>query len=696
MATSRRKSKDKPDPVNVNGVSTGDATEAMLPGAPVDDDGALAGGGGGVDLDEEQVRKIGAVDADSARRNRQVAEVQIRRKAGEKNVRWNDTNGLVKYDTILQLWSSAGLLAYVSRVEPSPQVDYAPMPCAALRNGQMLYDAILRNIHRNSGAATYLVRVREGSQERGTFNLNLPDNQPMQPPVGMQQPWMQQQPQVPYGYAPPAPGYYPQPPPGYGAPPAPYGAPGYPLAYDPHAQAQAAAQAAAPQPPAAPAAAPPAAAAPAAPPAPQQQQYAQPAQQPGPQYGQPQYGQPMQMQPYMQPPPPPPPSADPAQQAWMGTMYQLLTDLRQRIDQSTQGSQRAEMERLFSMIEEIKRGSSNAPTIQQLQAQVETLSRQAQAPAPLPAIAPAVQPPAGFLGGPAQQPGAYGMPNPYAPLANLPRPPGYPDHLPWPPNPWANPWGIQPPAAPQPQAAPPLPPPVAEPPADPLESVRKSVELVGTLATLMDRVRGVAPAVSAQTVAAESVAPVRPAAIETMRVGDVDVAIKPETGDISWLHTLVGVAPKAFSFLEKFSTEAAKTIRSHDVAQAVQSGRMPVQYVPVQQQPAPGYIPPQAYAPNPYGYPQPQYQPPQQQFQPPQQQQQFQPPPQQPRPAPAPAAPQQQQPPRPAPAPAPAPPPAAAQPAPQPTAAPTPAANGVTSPSAPAPVVDEGIKSLFS
>jgi hypothetical protein len=230
----------------------------------------------------------------------------------------------------------------------------------------------------------------------------------------------------------------------------------------------------------------------------------------------------------------------------MGAMYEKLMALQQKLDQATQGSQRTEMERLFAMIEEIKRGSSNAPTIQQLQAQIA---------------------PAGF-GGP------LGMPNPYAALGGLPRPPGYPEHLPWPPNPWANPWGIQAPA-PQQQVAPPPspPPPVEVAPADPLESVRRSVEMVGTLATLMDRVRGVAPAVSEQTATAAPIVPARPNTIETMKVGDVDVAIRPDTGDISWVHTMMGLAPKAFEFLGKFSSEAAKTIRSHDAAQAVQSGR---------------------------------------------------------------------------------------------------------------------------
>lgn len=677
---SRRRKVDKNDPIDTTNVHTGDVTEAILPGAvPTDPDGGVAGGGDGVDLDEETIRKVGAVDADSARRNKTVAEVQVRRKAGEKNVRWNDTNGLVKYDTILQIWSSQGLIAYVSRTEPGPSIDYPPMQCAAIRNGQQLYEAIGRNCHRISPPATYLVRVREGTLDRGTFTLSFPDTQPLQPPQPqMQAPWMMQQ--VPQPYYPPG-GYAPQPPP-YGYPP-----PGYPQlppqppAYDPYAQAHPAPPQP-PQPPPAPAAAAPAAAAPA-------NGFGQP-------YGQNPYGQPMQM--HQPPPPPPPPSPDPSQQAWMGAMYEKLMALQQKLDQATQGSQRTEMERLFAMIEEIKRGSSNAPTIQQLQAQIEMLSRQ-PSPAPPAAITPPAQPPPGFLGGPGPGFGApagfggpLGMPNPYAALGGLPRPPGYPEHLPWPPNPWANPWGIQAPA-PQQQVAPPPspPPPVEVTPADPLESVRRSVEMVGTLATLMDRVRGVAPAVSEQTATAAPIVPARPNTIETMKVGDVDVAIRPDTGDISWVHTMMGLAPKAFEFLGKFSSEAAKTIRSHDAAQAVQSGRMPVQYIPMQQQPQ--YQPPPVWPP-----PQPQ---PQQQFQP-----QPLPPPQQH--LQSPAGPSYVPPPvqraAPPPAPPPAPPaPAAAAPAPPAPSAPTftqPAASAPPPPvnlngAAPSAQTEEGIKSLF-
>jgi hypothetical protein len=71
------------------------------------------------------------------------------------------------------------------------------------------------------------------------------------------------------------------------------------------------------------------------------------------------------------------------------------------------------------------------------------------------------------------------------------------------------------------------------------------------------------------------------------------------------MHTMIGLAPKAFDFLGKFSSEVSKTVRTHEVSQAVQSGKVPMQYVPVQPQPQPHYAPP--FQPQ---YPQAQFQPP--------------------------------------------------------------------------------------
>jgi hypothetical protein len=483
------------------------AEEPLPEDVPKDDAGEVSAQG--VELDADQVHKIGAVDAESVQLNRANMRTRARKEAGEKNIVFNDTNGMVKYEGILSMWPPTEMTAFIQRIatDGGPAIDMPGVPCASLRTGAALYDHILRTMHRSSPPATYLIRIRAGTRERGTFRLNLPDTLPQQaapmgmPPMGMQFPWM--------GYPPP--GY---PPPGYPPP-----------GYDHHTYA--------PPPPAPPAPAP----APVAAPVPQ-------------------------FQPVMQPPPPPPPTSDPAAQAWMGAMHQMLQQMQHTMAEKL--DQRGEMAQLMQRIEELRQAQNHPISLP-------------------PVMQPAVQPPPGF-GAPMNP---YGMPpNPYAGLGALPRPPGYPEHLPWPPNPMANPWGTPPPYQAPPVAAAPV---VPEPPADPLDSVRRSVELVGSLATLMERVRGVAPAIGEVTAAA--MVPTRPPTVETVRVGDVDVAMNPETGDISWMHTLIGVAPKAFSFLEKISGEVAKTTRAHEVSQAIQSGRMPLQYGPPQYQ-QPQYQPP--------------------------------------------------------------------------------------------------------
>jgi hypothetical protein len=497
-----RAKKQETNGTAVPDVDQSDVTEALLPdGVPMEEDGSASNE---AEIDVDQARKIGALDLDSARLNKARAETTMRKRNGEKGVRWNDTNGLVKYEGILQVWGAQGLTIYVTRIEPGQKVDYPPTPALPLRNGQSLYDWLMRNIHRVSGPATYYVRVREGQQERGAFSLSLPDTTPQTQAVQMAVPWIAQ---GGYGY----PGGTPQ---GYGG--------GYPMGgYTP----------------------------PSAYPQPEPIQHVAA---PPPQAVQPQQQQQQQQSSFV---PAPPQTTDPNAQAWMGMMYQQMQELQRTLAQRLDS--RGDVERLTAAVEQLRR------------------EQMAPAPMPMPAMQHHPVVPTAANGG------TMSMSNPYAALAAFPKPPGWPDHLAWPPNPWASPWGPAPPPQPNTLAA------------DPLGKVRESVELVGSLATLMDRVRGVAPHVSEATAhTVDPGGPLKPGQVETIRIGDVDVAVKPESGDIHWTHTLIGLAPKAFGFLEKFSQEVNKTVRTHDVTQAMTNGRMPSQYMPMQYQPPP-QMPPQ-------------------------------------------------------------------------------------------------------
>jgi len=291
----------------------------------------------------------------------------------------------------------------------------------------------------------------------------------------------------------------------------------------------------------------------------------------------------------------------------MGAMHQqmqqqaqMITELMARLDRTNQ----SEQAKIAAFVEDVRAG--RVP-----------LSSPASAPvpgpqpiAPLPELRPDLRGDPGW-GAPYPRRGEYPPPpppqvNPYEALASLPRPGWWPNDAPWPPDPrdpayWRLSSQLQgaPPhpapgfAAPPQPAAQPVPAPAAAvpaappaPAADPYAEIKRSFDLVGNLVSLADRMRGVAPAINHPEPAplAPVAAEPTPSKVEIMKVGDMDVAIRPDTGDIHWIHTIVGAAPKVFGFLEKFTKEAASVAKTHAVAEAVQSGKMPIQYIPQQYQ----------------------------------------------------------------------------------------------------------------
>lgn len=567
-------------------VTQSDVVKDILPdGIPVLADGSVDEG---AMMSEDEIRKLGAVDRESAQNNKAESEAIARRRRGETNVRFGDTDPLVKYDSIVKVFGAERLTLYITKVDPPPEVNCLPMNAVHVRNGQQLYDTILRTYHRQSPAATYFIRVREAGTDRGQLRINMPDTtMTAMPSQVASMPWMQPQPQL-YGYPAPMGGGYPQgggypggspqPPPGYGPP----------QGYMPTQQfSQSPPEPPPPVPPPPPA--PPPAAAPQAAP-----QY------PPPQYGPPQPAPAIYVQ-TPAPAPAPPPSADPATQAWMGAMYQaqqqqerMLGDLLNRLDQTNRGEQ----VKILQYIEDLRSGKVAPPGA----------TAPAQAPPPLQPIAPL--PLVGFppFQPPPPAPSPYRDANPYGALGDLPAPAGWPSHVPWPPNPnSAEYWrAVTQPQTPQPQYAPPPPPPSPPPPpaavVDPFAHLTSAFTLVGNVVSMADKIRGVAPGVGVQhpeaplaPVAAEVPAP----KVEIMKMGDMDIAVKPDSGDIHWVHTIMGNLPKAFSFMEKFAKEASLVARTHAVTEAVQSGKMPVQYIPQQPQYQP---PPQVYQPPPQAY----------------------------------------------------------------------------------------------
>lgn len=563
-------------------------TEAQYPkGTPTNDDGSVATSG---EVTIDEARAIGALDAESALNNKRHQENIARKRAGG-TMSWNEADPLIKYDQILAAYGTSGLMLFIigePEREGGQETHFSPVAAIHFQDGQSLYDYVLRVLHKVNPPRQYTVRCRQGKDaDRGVCRIKMPDTTAMisasanlpwtgpQVPGGYPQPV---QPQLPYGYAHQPYGYGAQQPvygpqPGYGY--APHGMQQPPP--QPHALPAAPAQ---PQPPAHPPAPSPepVSLGQSQGPAPQSAPQAQPQQpqyQPHPAAMQPQ-GYPQQPG-FAQPPPPPygyptaqpalvqppPQTADPAANAWMGAMYQMLQQVTGKLDT------RSEMEKLAAFVDDVRSGRVS---LQGAPALPPQFAPQQHAPAPAPAAAPAPTPVA-------HAPQVH-IPAGYAMLMT---PTGQQILVP---ASQVGLSGIQPPPAPQ------APAPTPEP-VDPLAHITRSVEMVGTLAALMDRVRGVAPAVQAAAPAppVEATESLAKRPFDTMQMGDMTLAVRPETGDIHWLGTLLGNAPKVFGFAERFTSEAAKTVRAHELSKAVQTGRLPPQYVPVPTQGAQPQVP---------------------------------------------------------------------------------------------------------
>jgi hypothetical protein len=248
-----------PNPVEP-GVDPADAsfervTDVTLPdGVPRNPDGTPALEG---TVSEAQAQKIGALNIESAAKNKRSAHIMERKALGERDVKWNTDDPLELFYEVRGSypgdWNS--MIITVTRDQPAPVLQYQPVFAAALADSIALYDHI-KSCHGQSPQSRYKVCFRTSQNaERATGRIMLPDTTAPSPVRVIDSASPRQPPPQP-GYAPP----------GWGAPP---GAQGYP--YPPPAQAQdriiLVSPPAAPAPPA-PHHSPPAPSAPAAQPAP--------------------------------------------------------------------------------------------------------------------------------------------------------------------------------------------------------------------------------------------------------------------------------------------------------------------------------------------------------------------------------------------------------------------------------------------
>jgi hypothetical protein len=219
-------------------IETRDVTQEQFPkGIPTNPDGSVKQDGA-VSVDEAAT--IGAMDAESAQKNKTNARILHKKNRGDSDVKWNEQNGIHLYDNIKRVsaWGTGNMWIYFTLVKssnpenPMPGFLYKPVLMSNFKNASELFSYMETHLHRDSPYdCTYQTQYKEGGREiRGTgyvsFQGVAKDAPPLPPPPGQQQsalpPW-------PYPFPPP-PGFpygsYAQP--TYGA-----GYPGAPGAYLP-------------------------------------------------------------------------------------------------------------------------------------------------------------------------------------------------------------------------------------------------------------------------------------------------------------------------------------------------------------------------------------------------------------------------------------------------------------------------------
>jgi hypothetical protein len=145
-------------------------------------------------VDEETVRKLGAVDATSVRENRRLSNVIKKKRDGKKDVPFGTRDPMVIYDTLLRHWTPDSININCKRMLGGAQVMITSHPV----DGTALYEAI-KFFHGQHAETEYEIKFTGSGQYRGTGRITMPDTRT--PAAQQGQPM--QQPYYPNGGAPP-------------------------------------------------------------------------------------------------------------------------------------------------------------------------------------------------------------------------------------------------------------------------------------------------------------------------------------------------------------------------------------------------------------------------------------------------------------------------------------------------------------
>jgi len=140
-------------------------------------------------VDEDKIRELGAIDAETLIENRRLSSVRNKKKTGKKGILFGTDDPLVKYDQLRNIWGPNSLYVRVKKLTGDGSVRYIR---SCPRNSLELYDALMA-LHGQHPVADYEVKFQatDGNQIRGTGRITLPDTRPQsqqgqsyQPPNG--------------------------------------------------------------------------------------------------------------------------------------------------------------------------------------------------------------------------------------------------------------------------------------------------------------------------------------------------------------------------------------------------------------------------------------------------------------------------------------------------------------------------------
>jgi len=197
-----RDGKPIPEGTTLEDASMSNVSNAVLSAdVPLNPDGTPAQEG---EITEFQVKKIGSVDIESDMRNKAVAK-KMHDKVLGRQVRWNVKDATELFPIMkaefAQEWHH--MMVTVIREDPSPPVQFPPVPAASLKDELALY-RFVETHHGSSPVSTYKVLFSVGYSRRGTGSITMPDR------TGVSV--IQTAASQPAPYPPPNyPGYYPPP-----------------------------------------------------------------------------------------------------------------------------------------------------------------------------------------------------------------------------------------------------------------------------------------------------------------------------------------------------------------------------------------------------------------------------------------------------------------------------------------------------